>query len=153
MKLLNGYKNITEKDIQDLCGELEVILPDSYAKFLLTNNGGQPEENHFSKKDIDGNIQFDFDLNAFYGIGGNDTGLDILTMFALNCERIPEELLPIGNDGIDNVICMGIEPEYLGKIYIWWKDGQVDEGDTPNFENIDLIENSFDDFLKGFNNL
>jgi len=90
MKLINGYKNITNEDIQTLCDELEVKkLPESYTKFLLIHNGGQPEENHFSKKGINDEILFEFSLNTFYGIGGDDTSIDILTMFAINCEGIP----------------------------------------------------------------
>ncbi len=150
MKLQDSYDDIVVSDIDVLCGELEVQLPKDYVEFLLRNNGGQPEKNHYSKSGASGVVSFDFDLNVFYGIGGNDTSFDILTMYSIYCDKIPEELLPIGDDGVGNIICIGIEDEYRGKVYMWWKRGQVDEGEEPSFENIDLIDGSLNEFLSRF---
>lgn len=136
MELQDSYSKITQIDIDTLCNELEVQLPKNYADFLLQHNGGQPKESHFSKKDSDGELKFDFDLNVFFGIGGNDTSFDILTMFSIYCDRIPEELLPIGDDGVGDIICIGVDGDSYGKVFIWWKSGQVDEGDEPNFEGV-----------------
>lgn len=150
MELQNSYSQISKIDIDTLCDELEIRLPSDYVDFLLHHNGGQLTQNHFSKKDSNGESIFDFHLNVFFGIGGNDTSYDLLTMYSIYCDRIPEELLPIGDDGVGNIICVGVEGGYAGNIFMWWKSGQVDEGEEPNFENVDLIDESFEDFIKGF---
>lgn len=150
MELQNSYCQISQIDINTLCDELEIKLPSDYVEFLLRHNGGQPKQNHFSKKDPRGESNFDFYLNVFFGIGGDDTSYDIVTMYSIYCDRIPEELLPIGDDGVGNIICIGIERDFNGKVFMWWKSGQVDEGEEPNFENVDLIDESFGDFIKGF---
>jgi len=130
-----------------LSEKLEMKLPNSYSQFLLCSNGGQPKRNHFLKKNINDTFSFDFFLNVFYGIGGNDTSYDLLTMFSIHCESIPDELLPIGDDGIGNIVCIGVDGKYYGKIFMWWEDAQVEE---PNFENVELIAVSFKEFLEGF---
>ena len=93
---------------------------------------------------------FDFYLNVLFGIGGQDTSFDIVTMYALYCDRIPQELLPIGDDGVGNIICIGVEGEFIGKVFIWWENGEVNDGEEPTFENIDLIDDSFDFFMQRF---
>jgi hypothetical protein len=150
MELRDSYKQITKKDIDVLCGELEIELPNDYVQFLMLHNGGQPSQNHYIKKELDGEISFDFFLNVFFGIGGDDASYDIETMYSIYCDRIPEEILPIGDDGVGNIICLGVEESYYGQVYMWWKSGQVEEGGEPTFDNIDLIDNTFERFLDGF---
>lgn len=150
MKLINSYKQISRSDIQLLSDKYGVFLPEEYAAFLLRHNGGRPEPRRYIKTGPKGEIYFDFEINVFFGIGKDDTSYDILTMFDIYCERIPEELLPIAHDGISNIICIGVDKQYLGKIYIWWADKEVDEGEEPNFDNITLMETSFSDFVNGF---
>ena len=150
MELQDSYSEISKNEIDTLCSDLEIQLPKDYVDFLLKHNGGQPTQNHFLKKDSNDEPLFDFNLNVFFGLGENDTSYDILTMFSIYCDRMPEELLPIGDDGVGNIICIGIHGAHYGKVFMWWKSGQVDEGDEPNFENVELIEDSFEKFVQGF---
>lgn len=146
MEILDSYPKISKSEIEHLNTRLNIKLPDDYSDFLLKHNGGQPKLNHF-KNSISGKL-FDFDVVTLYGIGPKgQTGKDILTMFVLLCESIPGELLPIGSDGGGNEICLGIKSEFYNKVYIWWEDYQVDEGETPTFDNVELIASSFSEFL------
>ncbi|PAY01126.1 hypothetical protein CKO50_11990 [Pseudoalteromonas sp. HM-SA03] len=150
MDFENSYPKTSLLEIQALSNELELQLPKEYIDFLLKFNGGQPNKNQFTKQNSDGELLFDFDINVLFGIGRNDTRFDLLTMFSIYCDSIPEELLPIGGDGIGNVICIGVDGAQKGGVFIWWKDKQVDEGANPDYQNVDLIASSFTDFLTGF---
>ncbi len=149
MEIRSFYKNLTENDIQNFCNKIEIQLPKEYINFLLKNNGGQPKSNHFEKNDSSGSVEYSFYINSFYGIGGaEDTSGELMTMFAFS-DGIPDELLPIADDGISNTICLGVDGEYFGKVFIWWKDGEVDEDEKPTFDNVDLVTDSFDEFING----
>lgn len=150
MDFENSYPKTSLLEIQALSNELELQLPKEYIDFLLKFNGGQPTKNQFTKQNSDGELLFDFDINVLFGIGRNDTRFDLLTMFSIYCDSISEELLPIGGDGIGNVICIGVDGAQKGGVFIWWKDKQVDEGANPDYQNVDLIASSFTDFLAGF---
>ena len=36
-----------------------------------------------------------------------------------------------------------------GKIYFWDHEMEADEGETPNYSNLTLIADSFDEFIEG----
>ena len=61
--------------------------------------------------------------------------------------RIPKDTLAIASDPGDNLILMGVGDDNNGKIYFWVKDHEVEEGDTPGYDNICLLANSLPEFL------
>jgi hypothetical protein len=72
--------------------------------------------------------------------------------------RMPDTLIPIGDDGGGNQICLGIKGDERGKIYYWDHHNEWDEDDyleehgesMPSelqFQNVYLIANSFEDFI------
>jgi hypothetical protein len=87
---------------------------------------------------------------VFFGMDANDTNYDILTMHSIYYDLIPEDHLSIGDDGAGDTILISIDGDHFGKVFIWCKHGQVDEGDEPNFENLDLISETFGDFIDDF---
>lgn len=68
-----------------------------------------------------------------------------MTMYAIYCDEINEKLLPIGDDGVGNIICIGIDGDVYGKVFIWWRDGGM-KCDT-DLGNIALIDDSFSMFI------
>lgn len=138
-----GIRGAILAEIRSFENEFDITLPDEYVSFLEKNNGGQPDANHFK------NELFDFFVNVFYGFGGEDTSFDVETMYAIYADRIPDGLIPIADDGVGNLICIGTTGDIFGKIFIWWRDKAVDEGEKPDFSNISLVADSFEEFLEG----
>lgn len=145
--IVNGsYSKLYQRDIDLLNHKLGLNLPSEYADFLLTHNGGRPDKNRFKLRKI--RAALDFYVMSLYGLGQKgETGQDLLTMYSFTCESIPHELIAIGSNGIGNLICLGISGEYYGKVYYWYKDGEVGQDETPTFDNIELIAKSFAEFL------
>ncbi len=147
MELRKSYKSLTYNDIEKVEAELEIKLPQDYKSFLVKHNGGQPKDGiKFMKKDHTDDIAWDFPINVFFGIDENDTSYELLTMYAIFCDRMPSQLIPIADDGIGNKICIGIHGEYFGKVYLWKFDGENKEDEEPTFDNIDMLAENFEEF-------
>jgi SMI1 / KNR4 family (SUKH-1) len=73
---------------------------------------------------------------------------------------MPETIIPIGDDGIAGQICLGIKGAEAGKVYYWDQQNEpLDEEDyledygeprppEAMFQNVHLIAESFEDFLR-----
>lgn len=146
MNMLYSYPKITQEDIESLNSQLRMILPLEFTNFLLEHNGGQPKRKIFPAQK---GRKFTFNVEALYGIGPKgENDNDFLMMYSNHCEIVPDELFPIGDNGIGDLICIGVQGEYYGKVYYWYRDGRVGEDETPNFDNVDLLTNSFTEFLE-----
>jgi len=151
IKLVNGYPNLTRSEIVDAFQEIEVDLPESYISFLLEQNGGGFEtECGYVCPDDD---EFQICINCFYGISKFDSSIELLCAWSSHCHCIPDSLFPIADDGIGNQICIGVTGKYLNKLYFWNKDGEVDYGEEATFDNIELICESFESFIKAIQEL
>lgn len=73
--------------------------------------------------------------------------------------RMPDTMIPIADDGAGNQICLGIKGQERGKVYYWDHHNDPDEQEyledygTPmppevKFQNVYLIAESFEDFLR-----
>ena len=67
--------------------------------------------------------------------------------------RIPKELVWITDDPFGNAICLSILAEHRGRVYFWDHENEPDadkwDGSIETAGNIDLLANSFKDFLSG----
>lgn len=162
---------MAEAEIAAFEKQLGVRLPEPYRKFLAiygasTFNGASPDNPyivfrslrplppHITKSD---KALFD----AFYG-GEKDErdphGLRVRIRFFLG--RMPESIIPIGDDGGAGEICLGIKGAEAGKVYYWDQANEpLDEEDyledygeprppEAMFQNVHLIADSFEDFLR-----
>jgi hypothetical protein len=162
---------MTEAEIVDFEKYVEVRLPETYRSFLsnygaITFNGADADNPyivfrslgslppHISKT---GNGLFE----AFYG-GERDPhdahSLRVRAHFFAN--RMPNSIIPIGNDGGAGQICLGIKGNQKGKVYYWDQANEpLDEEDyledygeprppEAMFQNVYQIAESFDDFLQ-----
>jgi hypothetical protein len=146
-------------------------LPEAYRHFLATYgsstfNGISPDNPYIqfrplnslpSHVSVSGKGLFD----AFYG-GATDErdpySLQVRTRFLSG--RMPETMIPIGDDGGAGQICIGVKGEEAGKIYYWDQANEpVDEEDYLDdygrprprqsfFQNVNQIAVSFEDFLR-----
>ncbi|MCX7110054.1 MAG: SMI1/KNR4 family protein [Proteobacteria bacterium] len=63
--------------------------------------------------------------------------------------RIPQDFLCFANDPGGSLFLIGIKDYNLGKIFFWESSYQanIGEGETPNYDNIAFVANSFVEFL------
>lgn len=120
-------------------------LPKDYREFLLKYNGGKPSSNCFSFSDdeTDGSV-----IQSFFGIHGMDN-YDLLYEYQnVYKDRIPDNCFPIACDSFGNLILISVKGPDRGKIYFWDHEEEAYE-DVPDYSNLTLIADSFDEFLDG----
>jgi hypothetical protein len=148
MKVINVNSQdvtVTRKDISSFEEKLKISLPISYKNYLLRCNGGNPDDGTYSmSENIDGDEEFS-GIDWFYSIS-NDYTTSLEKNINTFYGRVPYDMIPIGEDGGGNQICLGISGERYGKVYFWDHDWESDE-DEPWYENVYLIANSFEDFI------
>lgn len=135
------YGPVSEEGLVVFEKRLGTSLPADYRAFLHQYNGGQPQPTGFCiKENSDGS-----GVNQFYGLhdGPRWFSIDGCT----NAEwGVPSELLPIGDDGLGNLICIGSRGKYAGEIY--FVDHDIHPYHEPDsFEGVTKIANSFSDFI------
>jgi len=77
--------------------------------------------------------------------------LDLFWNNKIYLSRIPRESITIATDPGGNQICYIVSGDNAGKIYFWDHEEEVKEGEKPGFENMTLIAESFEEFLKIIN--
>jgi hypothetical protein len=119
-------------------------FPDSYKNFLLKYNGGHPKFNVFSYQ-INGGF---LESAVHYFLGLTDDDSDSLEEnLAAYQGRLPNDCFPIAYDANGNLILLALEGANREKVYFWDHENEVDEGEEPDYRNVYLIANSFDEFL------
>lgn len=95
-------------------------------------------------------------FSHFYG--GSAGPHDIGKKLQIYKHRMPEGLIPIGDDGAGNQICLGVLGLEHGKVYYWDHHNEWDEDDyeeehgTPmppegKLRNMYLVADSFEEFI------
>ena len=124
-------------------GFLGLRLPEDYRRYLLNTNGGKPEKNLFP---IPG--QGDDAVNRFFSLISKNKEETIPYQLNNYKNRMPSEMLPIGNDAGGNVITLSMKGKNRGSIFFWDHDKESDEEPQPYYENLTLIADSFSLFLE-----
>lgn len=154
MTILDPDPPVNPGEIDQLEQELGMSLPTDYRRFLLMFNGGQPEPSgfYFEGKPagygsmFEGPRRYDSECEHFFGF--NDvTWKSLRWNRAVLADRMPPELLPIGDAIGGNVICLGIAGPNRGKIFFWEHEEEVDEGEVAGYQNVYDVAESFDAFL------
>jgi hypothetical protein len=162
---------MTEAEITAVEEELGVRIPEAYRKFLATYgastfNGASPENPYIvfrSLKPLPPHItRSDKALfNVFYGKGKDERDPHgLLVRIRFFSGRMPESIIPIGDDGGAGQMCLGIKGAEAGKVYYWDQANEpLDEEDyledygeprppEAMFQNVHQIAESFEDFLR-----
>ena len=102
-------------------------------------------------------------FSHFYG--ARSAGINgLLGTIAAYRGRIPDTLIPIGDDGGGHQICLGIKGMEQGKVYYWDHENEWDEEDyledygvpmppEVKFQNVYLAAYSFADFFQRLHNV
>ncbi|MGB3783743.1 SMI1/KNR4 family protein [Priestia megaterium] len=147
IEIKNNSKPANLQEIQSFEEEWNIELPDDYKEFLLKTNGGNPIIRRFQTldkkitssltsilpftKEVHKNVQ-----NVFLAFHNNHI--------------IPDNFLIIGEDPIDNKICLSLSGEDAGAVYYWSLDMEdiYEEEYEPSNTHFSLISYSFEDFIK-----
>ncbi|WP_106498329.1 SMI1/KNR4 family protein [Lentibacillus sp. Marseille-P4043] len=153
-----SFKNLRREHLKALEKKYNIVIPKEYKEFLESY-----DETFFEKEIIykpiepspvmtkEGKQYFD----GFYGLMSENNINQQIESYE---NRIPGNLVPIGECPAGNLICIGVNEPVFGKIYFWNHENELEAklmiGEKADIENIDsywdnvyLISESFVDFL------
>ena len=142
-----GTKPTSEQAIERLEQHLGVTLPADYRAFLLRTNGGAP-----FPEDAYRHARYSTILSMFYAVEHERKSFTIAQNRLTFDARIPADLLAIADDLGSDRICIGIGDDNYGKVYMWVQVDESGPHETPDYRNVGLIAESFDEFLNLFYN-
>ena len=134
---------ISERFINALEQGWQIKLPKNYKNFLMDINGGRPKNKLFTLKDKSNSSL----IAGIFGIS-DEEDYNILTRYPIMLgDRIPSNTLPIADDQCGNLILLSVKGPDYGKVYFWDHEMEADEGQTPDYSNLTLIADSFEEFI------
>ncbi len=140
----NSRAQITNEDILVFESKFGFSLPPEYTALLLQHNGGSFHVD-YPFYQIHGHAsQHEGMLQCFFALAPGDP-IDLERIYSVHCDRLPEPLLAIGSDPGNNLICIGLTGEYVGKIYFWER---TKEESQPTFNNVYLLSESLNEFIE-----
>jgi hypothetical protein len=139
----NKYGSLSIKELQVFEQHIGISLPDDYRDYLLTHNGGKPENDTFHISEGEGESC----LHHVYGLHDGPNYFNLRNAYEVYYGRIPSDLFPIADDVSGNKICIGLRSEKRGKIYFWDHELEAEEGEEPYWSNITEIAPSFSRFV------
>lgn len=136
-------KRPTEAQVAALEATLPRPLPPDYRRFLLLCNG------EFDYDRLDENeenvVSWFYTLTRVKPLRTLEQVRD--RMQDPDDLRISEEVLPIGDDGCGNAICIGLTGKHRGKIFLWDHESEPDpatwDGTVKGSGNTEIIAESF----------
>ena len=138
--MIENYGSLDEKFLSAIEQYWEFNLPKDYRKFLLKYNGGYPCKKIFN---FDDNSSV---VDCFYGFI-KDFLKNILIKYRDMGIRYPANTLAIGDDVFGNLILLSVKGVDRGKVYFWDHDCEAEDGVEPDYSNLTLIADSFDEFI------
>lgn len=139
----NLYGALSEGKLSEFEKRFHIHLPNDYREFLFQYNGGQPVPSFFwIEPKQDGST-----LHRFYGIYEGEIPSSIETYLrGKGHYGIPASMLPIGDDGTGNFICIGVSAANFGNIFFLDHEKHPFH-DPDSIEGIIKLRNSFTEFL------
>ena len=142
---MSKTNNVTAEQImiclEDLWG---FGLPKSYRSFLLSGPQDHSGKIFMFKEETDnGSVLSDY-FKFEKGYARN-----ILQMQTFSGSRVPSNMFPIASDQCGNLILLSVKGPDRGKIYFWDHEMEADEGEVPDYSNLTLIADSFEEFIEG----
>ncbi len=139
----NRYGTFSESRLEAIEKSLGIALPSDYRTFLLKNNGGNPVPSGFwVVEGLDGS-----EVHQLYGLHDGPDWLQ-LDRYASSERGIPGDLLAIGDDGVGDLICIGVSHNHHGQVF--FIDHEVCPFHQPEArEGITKIADSFSQFIAG----
>lgn len=140
----NAFETITSEHIIAVEERYGFNLPKDYKDFLLKYNGGKPKCSKFTTKDgrIISHLMFFLPL-----IHKEVLSLACAFLIFTRKNRLPSNLIPIGEDPIKNFVCISVAGDDCGSIYYW--DFIHSNEEMPTYKYLVHIADSFTEFIDG----
>ncbi|CAL2091531.1 SMI1_KNR4 domain-containing protein [Tenacibaculum sp. 190524A02b] len=125
-------KKLNIEDISTFEKEYKFVLPESYKKFLLENNGGIPKESIFWDGTIESHV------SNFYSLKYGNVTLENIIKEIHREDALPTIFFPFASTGGGGDYAFSLKDSNFGEVYLFHYDG------SEPFK----ICSSFDDFIK-----
>lgn len=146
----NLYAPASEQQLQSLERELGKPLPAGYRAFLKSRNGERFSSAIRCAAKHDPKIDVDLAVIVIYGIGsvGDQYNLlDAQNDYDFN-SRVPDNIICIAEASHRLRICISLDGDDQGKIYLWIPiEDWVEDDVESSYEELSIIFDSFEDFL------
>ncbi len=129
--------NLTTDDVKKVEQILGETFPKDFVQCVLKNNGAYPELPNFI---VNGQLEM---LNNLLSLNLSDEG-NILRMFELIQDRLPNKVIPFGRDAGGNMICFDYRKDKNNPTVVFWNH-EVASQDVE--KSIKFISNTFEEFL------
>lgn len=109
------FDPIDAAEIQAFEARHSLVLPEDYKAFLLTRNGGKKVLRRFETRDktVTSSIMLFLPL-----LNGNDgKNLEEYYRKFISGRIVPDYLLPVGTDPLNNLICLAVQGTKQGQVY------------------------------------
>ncbi len=145
MKEENEYKDliiggslppVDEVYLQNFEIKLGQSLPAGFRRFLLRHNGGGPSKYLFNYYSTENEEEAEGDILRFLGLHDDDPN-SIQTKIQGIGGRISSIFVPVGTTNSGDLLCLGVQDEVTGKIFLW----------KHEFKTLEFIANDFDEFI------
>lgn len=147
-----GKGPLAEADVQAAEQVLGVKFPPDYREFLLSVNGGYPEPDgfdiHWAAGQSCGDDWRRTAMSWFYAIGDESVGNLLKVNHVDFAGRLPPETLAIASDAGGNQLLLALGGPHAGKVLLWIKDHEASDGETPGYDNVGFVADSFEDFIQ-----
>jgi hypothetical protein len=147
-KITNSGELMTEELVYIAENMLEQKIPEPFRSFLLRHNGGRPDAADFRMAGTCAGATQGGTIKSFLGIGMPERTFNLDYVLETFGDRVPDWSFPIARDPGGNLILLAAKGARKGKIYFWDHEREADEGDPPTEDNLYLIANNFEEFLK-----
>lgn len=149
MILMDSGLKLNEEKIQIFENDLKIKLPVDYKAFMISHNGGMPEDDlmfnyHNSVNDKDSRSL----IQMFYIIYEKENyevyNLKNICLNLWNDKALTKDYLAIAEDPAGNYVCISLSAKTYGSIYFC--NHEYEDAETGNLL-MDKIASSFSEFL------
>ena len=145
MKMMEHNSCIESKLLSAIEDYWGFKLPKDYRDFVVKYNGGVPENTAFNfKNSKEGSI-----LSDFLGIIDKGYSYNLLIVNKDVGDRYPVNMLPIAHTVGGDRILLSVKMQDRGKVYFWDHEMESEDDEEPDYSNLTLIADSFDEFING----
>ena len=140
----NPHGILSEEALIKFENRFGLQLPPDYREFLLDFNGGRPVPSFFWIKAKENGSHVD----RFYGVFSPKLAASLETYLGLDRHGIPSTIIPVGDDGAGDFICLALGLGWVQFGSIYFLDHGLHPVDAPDSsKGITLLARSFTDFL------
>jgi hypothetical protein len=151
-EIREGKGPLAESDVQAAEQALGVQFPSDYRAFLLRVNGGYPEPDglriYWAPGQVCGEDWRTTAMSWFYEISDSDVCNLVTTNRIDFAGRLPPGTLAIASDAGGNQLLLAFSGPHAGQVLLWIKDHEASDGETPGYDNVGVVADSFADLLQ-----